>query len=96
MSESNGFLKYEPSDKASNAYAMSRARASFLQAIVDGLETKEYIWEVINNPDIDRFHLISCKDEQEAKEFASKRLGNGVSLGALISSRVLTLEDFNE
>ena len=89
-------LSYDPSNDESRKYAMERAKQSFLQAIVDGLETREYTWEVIGDPDLDRFHLISCKDEQAAKEFASKGLADGVSLGALIKSRVLKLEDFNE
>lgn len=89
-------LNYDPSNNESLRYAMDRARQSFLQAIVDGLETREYTWEVIGDPDLDRLHLISCKDEQKAKEFASKGLVNGASLGALIESRVMKLEDFNE
>jgi hypothetical protein len=89
-------LQYDPSNDESRKYAMERAKQSFLQALIDGLETKQYTWEVIGDPDLDRVHLISCKDEQEAKEFASKGLVNGASLGALIESRVLKLEDFNE
>jgi hypothetical protein len=87
---------YDPLDDESRKFAMGRARKSFLQAIIDGLETRQYTWEVIGDPDIDRLHLISCKDEQAAKEFASKGLVNGVSLGALIESQVLKLEDFDE
>lgn len=96
MKNTSGQLHYDPSDDESRAFAMDRARQSFLQAIIDGLETKQYTWEVIGDPDLDRVHLISCKDEQAAKEFASKGLVNGASLGALINTKVMKLEDFNE
>jgi len=89
-------LHYDPSNDESKKYAMEKAKQSFLQALIDGLETRQYTWEVIGDPDLDRVHLISCKNEQGAKEFASKGLVNGASLGALIESRVLKLEDFNE
>ena len=96
MKQIKGQFHYDPSDDASNLSAMARARLSFIIALLDGLETREYTWEVIDDPDIDRLHFISCKDEAGAKEFASKKLVNGASLGALISSRLMKLEDFNE
>lgn len=89
-------VPYNPLDEDSNRRAMDRARQSFLQAIVDGLETRQYSWELIGDPNKDRIHLISCKDEDAAKEFASRGLADGVSIGALISSRVMTLEDYDE
>jgi len=89
-------LQYDRNNDEQRKLANQIMRQSFLQALKDGEETREYVWELIGHPNIEKIHLVSCKDEAGAKEFASKGLVNGLSIGKLISSRVMKLEDFDE
>lgn len=89
-------IQYNPDDNEERKIINQLMRQSFLQAQKDGETTREYVWELIGHPDIDVLHLVSCKDEAGAKKFASEGLVDGLSIGKLISSRVMKLEDFDE
>ena len=95
MLNPNNPVSYDPNNAEQLKAVNALMKQSFLQAEKDGLLTKEYVWELTGHPDIDRVHLISCKSEHLAKEFANRGLKPGLSIGKLISSRVMKLEDFD-